>query len=131
MDVHRDGRTIPAVAQPTKTGFLWVLNRETGEPLFPVTERGVPRSDVPGEQSATTQPTPPLPRPLAAQTLTAEDAWGITPVDRAFCVARIRALRNDGLFTPPSLQGSLEFPSAAGGTNWGEWPTIRSPTSRF
>ena len=90
VDVNRDGRTIPAVAQPTKTGFLWVLNRETGEPLFPVTERGVPRSDVPGEQSATTQPTPLLPRPLAAQSLTAEDAWGITPVDRAFCVARRR-----------------------------------------
>ncbi len=119
VDIHRGGRTIPAVAQPTKTGFLFVLNRETGEPLFPVVERGVPVSTVAGEHAAATQPAPLLPRPVARQGLTLDDVWGITPIDRAACVARIRALRNDGFFTPPSLRGSVEIPWAAGGTNWG------------
>jgi quinoprotein glucose dehydrogenase len=119
VDIHRDGRTIPAVAQPTKTGFLYVLNRETGEPLFPLVERGVPVSTVAGEHAAPTQPAPLLPRPAARQGLTFDDVWGITPLDRAACMARIRELRNDGFFTPPSLQGSVELPWAAGGTNWG------------
>jgi quinoprotein glucose dehydrogenase len=119
VDVSRDGRTIAAVAQPTKTGFLFVLNRETGEPLFPTIERGVPVSDVADEQESPTQPTPLLPRPLARQGLTEADIWGITPLDRAACAARIGSLRNDGFFTPPSMQGSIELPWAAGGTNWG------------
>jgi quinoprotein glucose dehydrogenase len=119
VDVHRDDRTIPAIAQPTKTGFLFVLNRETGEPLFPTIERGVPVSTVAGEHESATQPAPMLPRPLAQQGLKQEEIWGITPLDRAACLARISALRNDGFFTPPSVQGSVEFPWAAGGTNWG------------
>jgi quinoprotein glucose dehydrogenase len=119
VDISREGRTIPAVAQPTKTGFLFVLNRETGEPLFPTVERGVPVSTVPGEHEAATQPTPLLPHPLARQGLTDEDIWGVTPLDRAVCRARVGSLRNDGFFTPPSIEGSIEFPWAAGGTNWG------------
>jgi quinoprotein glucose dehydrogenase len=119
VDISRDGRTIAAVAQPTKTGFLFVLNRETGEPLFPTVERGVPVSDVADEHESATQPTPLLPRPLARQGLTEADIWGITPLDRAACAARIGSLRNDGFFTPPSMQGSIELPWAAGGTNWG------------
>jgi quinoprotein glucose dehydrogenase len=119
VDISRDGRTIAAVAQPTKTGFLFVLNRETGEPLFPTIERGVPVSDVADEHESATQPTPLLPRPLARQGLTEADIWGITPLDRAACAARIGSLRNDGFFTPPSMQGSIELPWAAGGTNWG------------
>jgi quinoprotein glucose dehydrogenase len=119
VDVRRDGRSIPAVAQPTKTGFLFVLDRETGEPLFPVVERGVPNSNVPGEQSAATQPVPLLPHPVSVQGLTPNETWGITPIDRAACLARVRELRNDGFFTPPSLRGSVDLPYAAGGTNWG------------
>ena len=119
VDVHRNGRTIAAIAQPTKTGFLFVLNRETGEPLFPTVKRGVPRSTVKGERESSTQPTPLLPPPLAHQGLLREDIWGITPLDRMACIARIDALRNDGFFTPPSVEGSVEIPWAAGGTNWG------------
>jgi quinoprotein glucose dehydrogenase len=119
VDVKRDGRNIPALAQPTKTGFLWVLNRETGEPLFPVIERPVPQSDVPGEVTSPTQPEPLLPPPLALQQVTDADIWGLTPIDRAACVERIHALRNDGIFTPPSLRGSLVVPYFGGGSNWG------------
>jgi len=119
LDVHREGRTIPAVAQPTKTGFLFVLNRENGEPLFPVVEQAVPRSGVPGERESKSQPMALLPRPLARQGLAPEDVWGITPIDRAACLARVRALRNDGFFTPPSEQGSVQMPWAGGGSNWG------------
>jgi quinoprotein glucose dehydrogenase len=84
IDVKRDGKTIPAVAQPAKTGFLWVLNRMTGEPLFPVIERPVAQSDVPGEMSSPTQPGPLLPPPLALQQVTDADIWGLTPIDRAY-----------------------------------------------
>jgi quinoprotein glucose dehydrogenase len=119
IDVKRNGRDIPAVAQPTKVGFLWVLDRETGQPLFPVVERGVPQSDVPGEHSAPTQPVPLLPPPLALQRVTDADIWGLTPIDRDACLQRIHALRNDGLFTPPSLRGSLVVPYFGGGSNWG------------
>jgi quinoprotein glucose dehydrogenase len=119
VDVHRGGRTIAAVVQPTKTGYLFVLDRENGEPLFPLVDRGVPASSVAGEPAADTQPAPLLPRPIARQGLAPEDVWGITPIDRAACVARVRALRNDGFFTPPSEQGSVQLPWAAGGSNWG------------
>ena len=119
VEVARDGRDIPAVAQPTKTGFLFVLNRDTGQPLFPVVERAAPASDVPGEQAAPTQPVPLLPPPFALQSVTDDDVWGITPLDRAACLRRIHALRNDGMFTPPSLRGSLVVPYPGGGTNWG------------
>jgi quinoprotein glucose dehydrogenase len=95
------------------------LHRETGEPLFPVEERPVPASDVPGEEASPTQPFPLLPPPLAAQRLRPEDAWGVTPWDRARCRKRIAALRNEGIFTPPSVQGTVMFPGNAGGSNWG------------
>jgi len=117
--VMHDGRAIPAVVQATKMGHLFVLDRETGAPLFPVEERPVPASDVPGEEASPTQPFPTLPPPLVPQRLRAEDAWGLTPWDRGRCRARIAALRSEGIFTPPSLQGTLEYPGIAGGTNWG------------
>jgi quinoprotein glucose dehydrogenase len=119
IDVRRDGRTIPAVAQPTKTGFLWVLDRDTGESLFPVVERAVPASDVAGEHSSPTQPVPMAPPAVSRQGLAEDDVWGLTPIDRAMCLDKVRALRNDGFLTPPSLRGSLEMPFAGGGTNWG------------
>lgn len=119
LDVRRDGRLVAAVAQATKTGFLYVLDRATGEPLFPLTERGVPDSTVEGERASPTQPVPLLPKPLARQGLKPEDVFGITPIDRAWCMDKIRTLRNDGLFTPPSLEGSVYLPFAGGGSNWG------------
>jgi quinoprotein glucose dehydrogenase len=119
VDVLREGKVVPALAQPTKTGFLWVLNRETGQPLFPVVERAVVQSDVPGEHSSPTQPEPLLPPPLALQRVSDDDVWGITPLDRDACLRRIHALRNEGIFTPPGLQGSLVVPYFGGGSNWG------------
>ena len=108
-----------AVAQATKMGHLFVLDRETGKPLMPVEERSVPQGGVPGEQLSPTQPFPVAIPALVPQRITAEDAWGLTPFDRRACRERIARLRNDGIFTPPSLGGSLAVPGNAGGTNWG------------
>jgi quinoprotein glucose dehydrogenase len=116
--LHRGGRDILAVAQPTKMGFLFILNRETGEPLFPVEERRVPASDVPGEEAWPTQPFPTRPTPLVPIQLTAEDAFGVTGESRAWCRERIASLRSEGIFTPPSLRGSIAFPGNVGGSNW-------------
>ncbi len=115
---HR-GHAVEAVIQGTKTGNVFVLDRQTGQPLFPVKERAVPRSDMPGEQAAPTQPMPVLPKPVTSQTLKTADAWGLLGFDTAACRARLGALRNEGLFTPPGIKGSLLHPSFLGGTNWG------------
>jgi len=116
--LKHDGKSVPVVIQGNKTGFLYVLNRDTGVPVFPVEERPVPQSDVPGEVTSPTQPFPLAPPALVPQKLSAEDAWGITPEDQAYCRDRIKSFRNDGLFTPPSLQGSLSEPGNVGGMNW-------------
>lgn len=119
VNVIRDGQEIPAVAQATKMGFLYVLDRETGEPLFPVEERPVPETTIPGEEAWPTQLFPILPPPLAPVKLEPDDAWGLTPLDRAQCRDLIESKRNEGIFTPPSLEGTIEYPGIAGGTNWG------------
>lgn len=119
VTLRRDGREIPAVVQATKMGHLFVLHRETGEPLFPVQERPVPPSTVPGEVAWTTQPFPLLPEPIAPQRLAPEEAWGLTEKDRVYCRERIAALRWEGMFTPPSLEGTLVYPGNLGGSNWG------------
>jgi quinoprotein glucose dehydrogenase len=119
VTVTREGHAVPAVAVGSKTGHLFLLHRETGEPLFPVEERAVPRSDVPGEQAAATQPFPVLPPSLAPQRLGPEDAWGSTDKDRQWCREQIAALRSEGIFTPPSLRGSLIVPGNVGGLHWG------------
>ncbi len=116
--LQHDGKSVPVVIQGNKTGFLYVLNRDTGVPVFPVEERPVPQSDVPGEVTSPTQPVPLAPPALVPQKLSADDAYGITPTDRDYCHERLKALRNDGLFTPPSLQGSLSEPGNVGGMNW-------------
>jgi quinoprotein glucose dehydrogenase len=118
ITVKRNGRDVPAVAVGTKIGHLFLLNRETGEPLFPVEERAVPQSDVPGEASSPTQPFPALPRAIAPQKLAPEDAWGLTPADRDWCRDRIKSMRSEGVFTPPSIGGSIIFPGNVGGLNW-------------
>jgi len=88
------------VIQGNKAGLLYVLDRDTGKPVFPVEERPVPQSDVPGEKTSPTQPFPLAPPPLAAHTLTADEAWGPTPEDREACRKTISQLRNEGIFTP-------------------------------
>jgi quinoprotein glucose dehydrogenase len=117
--VVRNGRAVPAVLQATKTGMLFVLHRETGEPVFPVEERPVPASDIPGETAWPTQPFTALTPPLSPHTLTADGAWGATEADRAWCRQEIASLRNEGIFTPPSLRGTLVLPSNIGGAHWG------------
>lgn len=118
ITVKRNGREVPAVAVGTKIGHLFLLNRETGKPLFPVEERAVPQTDVPGEVSSPTQPFPSLPRAIVPQKLAPDDAWGITPADRDWCRERIKSLRSEGVFTPPSLKGTVVFPGNVGGMNW-------------
>lgn len=116
--LSRNGREIPVVVQGNKTGFLYVLNRETGEPVFPVEERPVPQSDVPGEMTSPTQPFPVAPPPLVPQKISPEAAWGVNAAECALCQERFQALRNEGIFTPPSLRGSLVIPGNVGGMNW-------------
>jgi quinoprotein glucose dehydrogenase len=110
---------VPAVVQTTKMGYVFVFHRLTGEPLFPIVERPVPASDVPGEVASPTQPVPTLPLPLTPQRLDAEDAWGLTPWDRGACRDLIRSLRSDGVYTPPSVRGSVAYPGFIGGMEWG------------
>ena len=110
----------PAVVQATKMGLLFVLDRETGQPLIPVEERAVPQTDVPGEKTSPTQPFPVAPPPLVSHAaLKPEDAWGVAYFDRKSCEARVAGLRNEGIYTPPSLRGTVVRPGIAGGTNWG------------
>ena len=116
--LQHEGKTLPVVIQGNKTGFLYVLNRDTGAPVFPVEERPVPQTDVPGEVTSPTQPFPLAPPALAPQKLSADQAWGITPEDREVCQEIVKSLRNDGLFTPPSLRGTLSVPGNVGGMNW-------------
>jgi len=116
--LQHEGKSVPVVIQSNKTGFLYVLNRDTGVPVFPVEERAVPQTDVPGEVTSPTQPFPLAPPALVPQKLSADDAWGITPEDREYCRERMKTLRNDGVFTPPSVQGSLTVPGNVGGVNW-------------
>lgn len=124
---ERDGSAIDAVVQVTKQGFVFVLDRDTGGPLFPVEERPVPRSNVPGERSWPTQPFPTAPPPLVPQRLTEADLYAPTPEHREACREKLAALRNDGLFTPPSERGSVVYPFAAGGANWSgaAWDPVR------
>jgi quinoprotein glucose dehydrogenase len=120
FDLPSAGGSVPALAQATKQGHLFVLNRVTGEPLFPVEERPVPQTAVPGETPAQTQPFPVDEAfVLHPETLTEEDMWGFTPWDRGKCKEQFRALRYEGIFTPPSIEGTLQLPSFMGALNWG------------
>jgi len=114
------GGGAPGLAQATKMGHIFLLNRETGLPLYPVEERPVPQAGaVPEETLSPTQPFPTHPAPLHPTALGVDDAWGFTPFDRGFCRDLIAQYRSEGIFTPPSLQGSIQFPGSAGGANWG------------
>lgn len=111
--------TTPAIAVNTKMGQVFVLDRRTGAPLFPVEERMVPQSDVPGEQTSATQPFSSLPR-LGPMTMQDGPAgWQRDAKNTHSCDEQLQALRYEGMYTPPSLKGSVEFPGALGGVNWG------------
>ncbi len=119
IDIEREGKLIPVVVAATKTGMLFVFDRETGTPVFEVDERAVPRSDIPGEVASVTQPFPSTPSLVSQAAITPDDAWGLTFYDRGKCRDRIASLRSEGIFTPPSLKGSIVSPSSLGGVNWG------------
>jgi quinoprotein glucose dehydrogenase len=107
----------PAVVINTKMGHVFVLNRLTGAPLLPVEERKVPQSDIAGEESSTTQPFSTI--SLVPEKFEAADVWGPRPEDLKWCQDKIAASRNEGIFTPPSLQGTVQAPGNVGGVNWG------------
>lgn len=119
IELTRNGKRLPAVAVGTKMGHIFILDRETGASLFPIEERPVPTSTVPGESAWTTQPFPVLPAPLGIQSLTKNDAWGPEPKDKAEAEDRITGYRYQGPFTPPSYEGSIMTPGNVGGIHWG------------
>jgi quinoprotein glucose dehydrogenase len=116
--ITRNSQRIPVVAQANKSAFLYVLHRETGEPVFPVTERPVPQSDVAGEHSSPTQPFSSI-EPLSPQRFDIASLAALDSVSRAYCMERLAGLRNEGIFTPISLRGTIMFPSNIGGAHWG------------
>ncbi|MCW8194856.1 PQQ-binding-like beta-propeller repeat protein [Proteobacteria bacterium 005FR1] len=125
VDIVVDGKPIKAVAQVSKQGFTYVFDRRTGEPVWPIEERPVPQSTVPGEQSAATQPFPTKPPAFARQGITEDDLIDFTPALRKTALEIAKQYQLGPLFTPPSLPddsgrlGTLQVPSAAGGANWG------------
>lgn len=110
---------VPGLVVASKTGFIFLLNRETGKPIFPVEERAVPQTDVPGEWTAKTQIFPTKPKPLHPVSLTHDEVWGLPLVDADDCKKKFDALRYEGVFTPPSEKGTLVYPGLGGGINWG------------
>ena len=117
--VVRDGAEIPVVVQTTKMGMLFVLHRESGEPVFPVEERPVPQDGVPDDALAPTQPFPVRPPPLVPHSVGPDDAYGLLGFDRWICRKQIEERRHGPIYTPPTTQGTVVVPGNAGGSNWG------------
>jgi len=124
--VWRDGKKHDVVSLATKTGLIFVLDRDTGEPFLPIEERPVPQGAVKGEVLSPTQPFPVNTPPLVQNKLDPNDAFGVTFWDKLACKNKIASLRGEGLYTPPSEQGTLAFPFTGGGANWGS--TAYDPT---
>lgn len=122
IDIHRDGKVIPALVEVPKSGLAFVLDRRTGKPVFGDEERPVPKSDVPGEQSSPTQPFPLKPFPLLRTTISRDDITTMSPEAHDFCLAQWDKLQmhNSGPYTPVSVKGTTVFmPGTSGGGNWG------------
>lgn len=117
--VWRDGAAHDVVAQVTKTGLIFVLDRDTGEPFLPIEERPVPQGGVAGEVLSPTQPFPVNTPPLVPNRLDPDQAFGITFWDKMACKNALQSLRGEGLYTPPTLEGTLAYPFSGGGANWG------------
>ena len=119
LTVHHDGKIVDVVAQVGKEGFVWVFNRETGEPLWPIEERAVPPSDMPGEVTWPTQPFPLKPPPFARQSFTSKDLSPfLDSEERRQITKTLEGARNQGLFTPPSVTNTVEMPGNNGGANF-------------
>jgi len=120
VDLRHEGEVVPAVLQGTKTGFIFSFDRRTGEPVFQVEERPVPQGAVAGEHLSPTQPFPVAPPSLVRTDVVDEqDAWGILYFDKRSCKKKIAGMRSEGIFTPPSIEGTILLPGFAGGINWG------------
>jgi glucose dehydrogenase len=120
LTVRHDGRDVDVVVQATKMGFVFVFDRDSGEPLWPIEHREVPQSDAPGEQTWPTQPFPTMPPPFARQSFTEADINPyISEEDQERVRELLRTHRNEGLYTPPALDGSIMMPGHNGGANWG------------
>ena len=119
IDITVRGRRIKALAQVSKQGFVYTLDRVTGRPVWPIVERPVPASDVPGEMASPTQPIPTRPAPFEAQGVTIDDLADFTPAIREAAIKAVAPFRIGPLYTPPSLRGSLVRPTVIGGANWG------------
>lgn len=119
VELEVGGVSVSAVLQATKTGMLFVFERDTGKPVFPIVERPVPASHVPGEEASPTQPFPATPPLVRHDPIQPDEVWGLTFWDRRQCRKRIESLRNEGIFTPPDERGTILRPSYVGGVNWG------------
>ena len=120
LTLRRDGRNVDVVAQATKHGFVFVFDRTSGTPFFPIEERPVPQTDVPGEQTSPTQPFPTAPPPFARQSFTEKDINPyLTPEEQGSVRELLKSVRNEGVYTPPSLRGTISMPGHNGGANWG------------
>lgn len=120
LTIRREGRTIDVVAQVTKQGYVWVFERETGTPVWPIEERPAPKSDLPHERVSPTQPFPTNPPPFARTSFTVDDLSPyLGDADREKFRAAILGARNEGMFTPPSRRGTIQMPGNNGGANWG------------
>lgn len=115
----KDGKQVDAVAQVTKQGFVFILDRDTGKPVYPVEERKVPASHIPGEEVWPTQPFPVKPKAFVKQFMTEEDLNHYSDEDHKAILQQFRSVRYEGLFTPPDLKGTLSLPATRGGANWG------------
>ncbi|MDE3195384.1 MAG: PQQ-binding-like beta-propeller repeat protein, partial [Acidobacteriota bacterium] len=142
LTIRHEGKLVDVVAESSKQGFLYVFDRMTGKPVWPIEERAVAKSPMPGEQASPTQPFPTSPPPFARQKISPDDVnpYLLTPEERAKWRDRIAGMRNEGLFTPPGLDETISLPGARGGSNWGsgaadpskglmfvatqDWPTI-------
>jgi quinoprotein glucose dehydrogenase len=119
VTLHKDGKTIDAVAQTTKSGYVFLFDRATGKPVYPIVEKKYPASDIPGEWTSPTQPLPAAPPPFARQRIDEKDLTTRTPKAHEEALAWFKKIRSDGQFIPGSLQGTIIFPGLDGGQEWG------------
>jgi quinoprotein glucose dehydrogenase len=120
LTIRHDSRNVDVIAQASKQGYLYVLDRVTGKPLWPIEEKPVPQTDVPGEVTSPTQPIPTMPPPFARQSFTEKDINPYLSADEQAALKELlKNSRNEGVFTPPSMKGSIEMPGHNGGANWG------------
>ena len=117
--VYRNGKPHDVVAQVTKSGLIFILDRDTGAPFLPIEEKPVPQGGVHGESLSPTQPFPTQTPNVVPDKLKAKDAFGLTLFDKLSCQNKIKSLRAEGLYTPPTEEGSLVYPFYGGGANWG------------